>query len=275
MTAILSTDVSPAARRTAALPFWRQVTALTWRNLVTIFRVPAEIIPALIISAFFLLVYKDSFGGAANFLPGLAGKSYLAFTLPLSIISAALSGAGVAGQAIVRDIATGYFNKLLLTPVSRVAILLGAMIAGAFVLLLQTSVVMGMGLILGLQPETGALGILGVLGIAMLVGVGFSGVPVAVALLTGSAGATQGISFLFFPLSFLTSTFVPLSLLTGWVRTVAEYNPITYILDAMRSLLLEGWQADVLGRGLLSCLLFGALGVVVASWALRQRTRLK
>src|SRR5690242_9190972 len=79
------------------MPFVLQVTTLTWRYLVTVFRTPAAVIPGLLISVFFLLVYNSTLGGASNFLPGLAGKSYLGFILPLSVVSAALSGAGVAG----------------------------------------------------------------------------------------------------------------------------------------------------------------------------------
>src|SRR5689334_22245448 len=89
------------ARSEAHMPFGLQVTTLTWRYLVTMFRTPAAVVPGLLISVFFLLVYQSTLGGASNFLPGLAGKNYLGFILPLSVVSAALSGAGVAGQAIV------------------------------------------------------------------------------------------------------------------------------------------------------------------------------
>lgn len=96
---------------------------MMWRTLITNLRVPAVVLPSLVISVFFLFVYEASLSGAANFF--LAGQSYLGFILPLSVVSAALSGAGVAGQSIVRDIENGYFDKLMLTPVSRVALVLG------------------------------------------------------------------------------------------------------------------------------------------------------
>lgn len=259
--------------RAARSPFLVQLSAMTWRALITTFRTPAAVIPGLIISGFFLLVYEASLGNASGFLPGLAGKSYLAFILPVSVVSSALSGAGVAGQSIVRDIENGYFDKLLLTPVSRAALLLGAMIAGAVVLGLQTAVVIGMGLLMGLQPETGILGVLAVLGLALLLGTGFSGFAVGIALRTGNAAATQSGTFLFFPLTFLTATFVPVSLLSGWIRTAAELNPITYLLEAMRSLLLVGWEGDVLARGLLACFGLSVLMLSFALFGLRARTR--
>jgi ABC-2 type transport system permease protein len=257
------------------MPFVLQVTTLTWRYLVTVFRTPAAVIPGLLISVFFLLVYNSTLGGASNFLPGLAGKSYLGFILPLSVVSAALSGAGVAGQAIVRDIATGYFDKLMLTPISRVALLLGSILAGAVILGLQATLVTSIGVLMGLRPETGVLGILAIIGIALLLGTGFASFTVAVGLRSGNPAATQGASFLFFPLSFLTATFVPLALLSGWIKSAAELNPITYILEAMRAILNDGWQGDIILRGVLSCV---ALGVVTFSFAmtsLKARTQRK
>lgn len=258
--------------RDGRMPLLLQITTLAWRSLVTTFRTPAAIIPGIIISVFFLFVYTGSLGNASNFLPGLAGKSYLAFILPVSIVSSALSGAGVAGQAIVRDIENGYFDKLLLTPISRGALLLGPMIAGAITLGLQTVIVLAVGLLLGLESATGFIGLLVVVALALILGVGFSGFTVAIALRTGSAAATQGGSFLFFPLTFLTATFVPVSLLSGWIKTAAVYNPITYILEAMRSVLLEGWQVEVLARGLTSAVVLGVVLFVFALLSLRFRT---
>lgn len=269
----VTTRLSNPDLRAATTPLLTQIIIMAWRSLLTTFRTPAAIIPGIIISVFFLFVYTGSLGNASNFLPGLAGKSYLAFILPVSIVSSALSGAGVAGQSIVRDIENGYFDKLLLTPVNRAALLLGPMITGAMILVLQTVIVVAVGLLLGLESATGVGGLLVVVGMALLLGVGFSGFTVAIALYTGNAAATQGGSFLFFPLTFLTATFVPVSLLSGWIKTAAEYNPITYILEAMRSVLLEGWQPEILLRGLISALVMGIVLFVFALLSLRARTR--
>ncbi|MBC8099370.1 MAG: ABC transporter permease [Armatimonadetes bacterium] len=275
MTAMTSsrTTIDSTAHSSASMPFIAQVITLTWRTLVTNFRVPAAIIPSLIISVFFLFVYDASLSGAARFF--LPGQSYLAFTLPLAIVSAALSGSGVAGQSIVRDIESGYFDKLMLTPVNRGALLLGPMIAGAIILVLQTALIIGVAWLLGLESATGGLGLLAVIGIALLLGVGFSGFTVGVALQTGSAAATQGAGFLFFPLSFLTATFVPIEQLTGWIKVAATYNPITYILEAMRAILLTGWETEIILRGISSCLV---LAIVLFAWSwvgLRTRTQRK
>jgi len=273
LTATKSTVPEYVSQRTASFPL--QVIMLTWRSLVTIFRTPSAVIPTLIISGFFLFVYNASLGNASNFLPGLAGKSYLGFILPVSVVSAALSGAGVAGQSIVRDIENGYFDKLLLTPVSRGALLIGPIVAGALVLGLQTGIVVIIGLLMGLDPETGFVGLAAVMGYALLLGTGFAGFTVAIALRSGNAAATQGATFLFFPLTFLTATFVPVNLLSGWIKTAAEYNPITYILEAMRSLLLNGWEADALLKGFMALAVLGTGTFLFALSSVRARTRRK
>ncbi len=259
--------------RETRMPLWQQITMLAWRSLVVTLRTPAVVIPSLIISVFFLLVYEATLGDAANFF--LSGQSYLGFILPLSIVSAALSGAGTAGQAIVRDIENGYFDKLLLTPVSRGAVLLGPMIAGAIVLVLQTGLVTIVGLFMGLDPATGIVGLLTMLLFALLLGIAFAGFTVGIALRSGNAAATQGASFLFFPLSFLTATFVPVDLLSGWIKTAAVYNPITYILEAMRTLLNTGWDAEIMARGFASILLMAAITYTFAIFSLRARVRRK
>jgi ABC-2 type transport system permease protein len=275
MTAVLKSTVNAQMKTVSEeknMPLVSQIAMMAWRSLVTTFRIPAAIIPGIIISVFFLFVYTGSLGNASSFLPGLAGKSYLAFILPVSIVSSALSGAGVAGQAIVRDIENGYFDKLLLTPLSRSALLLGPMIAGAITLGLQTIIVLSVGILLGLQSATGLAGMAVVVAIALVLGVGFSGFTVAIALRSGSAAATQGGSFLFFPLTFLTATFVPVALLSGWIKTAAIYNPITYVLEAMRSVLLDGWQAEVLARGFASAAVLGIVLFAFALVSLKART---
>ncbi len=255
----------------ASLPV--QIALVTWRNLITIFRTPVALVPPLVISIFFLVIYESTLGKAAAFIPNLSGNSYLGFILPLSIISSSLSGSGIAAQNMVRDIESGYFDKLLLTPVSRTALLLGPILAGALILGIQASVVIAFATLMGLQSATGIAGLAVVVGLAILLGTGFAGFTVSAALGSGSAAATQGASFLFFPLTFLTASFVPLDLLDGWLQTAARLNPITYVLEAMRGLLNTGWDTAVLTQGVAACLILGVAMYALAVYALRVRTR--
>jgi len=248
-----------------------QASLLTKRNLITIFRTPEALIPPIAISIFFLVIYKSTLGKAASFIPDIGGN-YLGFILPLSIVSASLSGAGIAAQNLVRDIESGYFDKLQLAPVNRSALLLGPIFAGALILGLQAGIVITVGMLMGLQPATGIPGLLAVAGLAILLGTGFAGFTVSAALGSGSAAATQGASFIFFPLTFLAPTFVPLNLLDGWLKVAAEINPITYVLEAMRQLLNKGWDPTLLWQGVLACLILAAAMYALAGYALKVRT---
>ena len=249
-----------------------QVFLLAVRSLTTLLRTPEALLPPLAISIFFLVIYQSTLGKASSFIPGIGG-SYLGFILPLSIVSGSLAGSGVAAQNLVRDIERGYFDKLLLTPVKRAALLLAPILAGAIILGVQSTIVVLVGLLLGLNPATGFLGLLTVIGLGVLLGVGFAGFTVSAALGSGSAAATQGASFLFFPLTFLAPTFVPLALLSGWLAVAAKLNPITYVLEAMRSLLNTGWDAQAIGISILACLILAAAMYALAAFALRVRTR--
>jgi ABC-2 type transport system permease protein len=267
-------QTTPSSQEATHQPWLlKQIFLVVWRSLMTIFRTPEAILPPIGISIFFLIIYESTLGKASGFIPNLSGNSYLGFILPLSIVSASLSGAGIAAQNLVRDIESGYFDKLLLTPIHRAALLLGPILAGALILGLQASIVISVGLLLGLESATGFLGLLAVVGLAVLLGSGFAGFTVSAALGSGSAAATQGASFIFFPLTFLAPTFVPLDLLDGWLKTAARINPITYVLEAMRQMLNSGWDAASIEKGVLACLILAAAMYALAVFALRVRTR--
>ena len=153
--------------------------------------------------------------------------------------------------------------------------LLGPIIAGSLVLGLQSAIVIAVGLLMGLEPAAGAPGLLAVIGLAVLLGTGFAGFTVSAALGTGSAAATQSAGFLFFPLTFLTASFVPLELLSGWLKTAAQLNPITYVLGGMRSLMLTGWESTELWPAVTACLLLALAMYGLAAYTLRVRTRRK
>jgi ABC-2 type transport system permease protein len=252
--------------------FLIQVLLLVRRSLVTISRAPEALLPPVAISLFFLVIYQSTLGKASDFIPGISG-SYLGFILPLSIVSSALSGAGIAAQNLVRDLERGYFDKLILTPISRPALLLGPILAGSVILGVQAAIVVVVALLLGLHSATGVLGLLAVIGLAVLLGTGFAGFTVSAALGSGSAAATQGASFVFFPLTFLAPTFVPIELLSGWLKVAAQLNPITYVLEAMRAILNIGWDGAAIWKGVLACLILAAITYALAATALRVRTR--
>ena len=242
--------------------FASQVRLLTGRTLRRGLRAPELVVPNLVIALFFFFVYDGSFGDAA-FIESIVGGDYRAFVLPVALLSASVAGT-VAGQLLVEDVESGYLRRQLTLPLSRAAIVLAPMIFGAVLVVLQALLVLGMGIALGIDPATGVGGVIAIAGLNLLWGLAFAGLTVAVGLITGSAAATAGATFILFPLLFFTPTFLPREQLRGWLETVATWNPATYLLEAMRDLLLVGWEADGL---FIAVAVAGGLAVVGAAWA--------
>jgi ABC-2 type transport system permease protein len=252
-------------------PLWTQIGLMTQRSVVILLRTPEAVIPNLLISVFLLLIFTGALGNTATFLPSLQGVSYLAYLMPFTLITAVLDSPG--GQAMVRDLNSGYFDKLLLTPVQRVALVLGHILASGLVAVSVATTLLALGLLLGLRPAAGLGGLFLVLVFALLIGSGFAGFTVGVALRTSNAAATQGASFAFFPLAFLSTAFVPLDYLQGWLQFAARLNPVTTILESLRTLLIVGWDGASLARGLLASGLVSLLPLIFALASLHARTR--
>ncbi|MFD1017937.1 ABC transporter permease [Thalassobacillus hwangdonensis] len=249
---------------------WKDTWLMTRRSIMTTLRNPFSFIPNLMISAFFLLVYDSGLSGISQ-LPAFEGANYLAFILPVSIVSAAIGGAGGAGQSIVKDIENGYFSRLLLTPASRLAIVLGPIIAGMLQLLIQTLIIVCIGYLLGLEVATGGLGILFVLLIAIGWGLAFAGYSAGVALRTKNAQAAQAGTFIFFPLIFLSTTFVPYELIEAqWLKIAATINPTTYIFESMRTVLIDGWIFWDLMQGVIAIGIACAITITFAALSAKR-----
>jgi ABC-2 type transport system permease protein len=249
------------------------VVLIVRRSLIGALRVPAAIIPNVAISVFFLFVYNSGLSSVGK-LPGFKG-TYLGFILPVAIVSAAVGGAGSAGQALVKDIESGYLTKLLLTPTRRLALVWGPMVSGAVILVVQVLLILVLALLLGLRSASGVLGLVLVTGYAFLWGMAFAGYAVFFALRTKNAAAAQAATLAFFPLIFLSTTFVPKQYIGAtWLRWAATINPTTYVFDAMRSLLNDGWRARPLLIGLGVTLAFATLTGALALWQARKATQL-
>lgn len=253
--------------------FLRDLVVLTGRSLRVTLRVPFAVIPNLAISLFFLFVYQGGLSGIAS-LPSFQGVSYLNFILPVAVVSGAVGGAGSAGQALVRDLETRYFTKLRLTPVSRTALVLAPMIAGMLQLVVQTVLILLVALAMGLSVPTGIGGILMVVVYAAGWGLAFAGYSVASALRSKNGQAAQAATFIFFPLLFLSDTFVPISLIHAhWMRIAARINPTTYVFNAMRALLETGWKARPLLDGALAIAILAAITLTFAVYTAARTLR--
>jgi ABC-2 type transport system permease protein len=265
MTAI--TLASPIRARQTG--FLANLVAVASRALKLIPRDVEGVVPALVIPVFFFIVNVGSLQEISE--SAAPGFDYKAFQLPVAIIFA-VTGISRAPN-LVTDIQDGYFDRMLVTPMNRVAFLLGLMVAD-FVLVVALCIpVIILGLAVGVTFEAGLAGIVAFVLIAGLWGLVFTGFPYAIALKTGSPAAVNSSFLLFFPFAFLTTTFVPEEALTGWLATIATYNPVTYILEALRSLLFVGWDAGDLAQGLAAIAAVGIVSQSLAFAALRGRLR--
>ncbi len=271
----MSTDTtdSPSAAAAPPAPLARRssvghdLAVVAKRATRGVFREPEFFIPALIVPVFFFVVNVGALQDFAE-ASGVVGD-FKAFQLPVSIIFA-VTGVSRA-SALVTDIQSGYFDRLLLTPIRRPTLLLGLMAADLMAVLMLAIPVLLLGLLLGVSFVTGVLGMVVFLFYGALWGLAFAGFPYAIALKTGNPAAVNSSFILFFPFAFLTTTFLPKEALTGWLATVATYNPVTYVLDGLRSLIADGWEWDVLGKGLLAILAVTCVSFGLASAAMRGR----
>ncbi len=261
------TDRSAAPIRARQAHFMADLWSVAIRALRALPREPEAIIPALIIPLFFFAV---NIGTLQDFAQrGIPGLDFRAFQLPTAIVFA-VTGISRA-NALVTDIQSGYFDRLLMTPMRRLALLLGLMVADLVLVILLTLPVIALGLLVGVRFETGVPGLLVFVLLAGLWGLVFTGFPYAIALKTGSPGAVGASFLLFFPFAFLTTATLPQEALTGWLGTIATFNPMTYLLAALRSLLYGGWQLRPLLEGLLAIAGVGLVSMTLALAALRGR----
>ena len=248
-----------------------QVGQLARRSILRTLRQPAQIVPALIFPLFLLAVNSGGLKDVTN-LPGFPTDSYLTFALAVPFMQGALFSVMNAGTDLARDIETGFLNRLALTPL-RGAALLSGLLAGAVVLgLVQAVTYLTVGLIAGAELAAGVGGALVIVALSVLITVGFGSIGLFAALRTGSGEAVQSLFPVFFVFLFLSSMALPLELLqTDWFHAIASVNPVSYLLQAFRSLLIEGWNvADLaLGFGIAAIVL--AVGMVAASGALKTR----
>ncbi|MET0741495.1 MAG: ABC transporter permease [Candidatus Nanopelagicales bacterium] len=221
-------------------------------------RTPDALLPTLFIPVFFLIVNVGQVGKIfpADTTLFLEGQSYAAFTLPSSLLLAASFGS--SALYLVEEIENGYLDKLRATPVPRSFISLGRLSAEAIKSVGMTIAIVLIALPFGISIASGPLGFVLLIVITAGWAVGYSGFLQFVALKTRGAAATQSASLIFFPLLFLTPNFVPRDMLTRPMEIAATLNPVTYVMEAMRSLILDDFNATVVGRGFLVVAVFVA-----------------
>ena len=248
-----------------------QVGQLARRAIVRTLRQPAQIVPALIFPLFLLAVNAGGLKDATD-LPGFPTDSYITFVLAITFVQGALFSVMNTGTDLARDIETGFLNRMALTPL-RGAALLSGLLAGSLVLgLAQAVAFLVAGLAGGAEIAAGPAGVLVIVALAVAITLAFGTIGLFAALRTGTGEAVQGLFPVLFVFLFLSSMALPLDLIeTQWFHTIASVNPVTYLLEAFRSVLIEGWDAGALALGFGIAAAIFALGMAAAARALKTR----
>jgi ABC-2 type transport system permease protein len=248
-----------------------QITALARRSIVRTVRQPAAVVFPLIFPMLLLLVNSAGLKASTK-LPGFPTDSFLAFALAVPFIQGALFSTMNAGTDLAKDIQTGFLNRLSLTSMRGTALIAGQLAGVVIVGLVQAGFYVAVGLLVGVEFAAGALGILALFGFAALVSVSFGALGVFLALRTGSGEAIQGLFPLLFVFLFLSSMNTPRDLIgVDWFRFVATVNPVSYLIECVRSLIITGWNGEALALGFGCAVVIGIVAMALATVSLKDR----
>ena len=245
---------------------------LTARALREIPRLPTRIIFPILIPIMQLVLFTAVFSKVTQ-LPGYPSHSSLDFLAPGNVALAVVVGAGGAGFQMVQDIDSGFFDKLRVAPINRSSIVAGLLATDALRYALHALVVALVAIAIGAKLATGVLGLLVMMVLGGLYGAAWSGISLNIALRTRSPEVTAAAGILVFPLYFGSTAFMPRALLPSWLRTLNDYNPVTYLIDAMRALMLDGWRWTTIGEGFLAAGAVAAVTLPLAVVAFRRAVR--
>jgi ABC transporter DrrB family efflux protein len=239
------------------------------RALREIPRVPGRIAFPMLIPVMQMVLFAAVFQNFGQYRTGGAGSS-LEFLAGGQVALSVLVGAGGAGFQMVQDIDSGFFDKLRVAPIPRLSIVAGLLMTDAVRLACHVVVVTCVALALGAKLATGVPGLLAMMVLGGFFGAMWSGISLNVALRTRNAEITGASNVLIFPLYFGSTAFVPHDLLPGWLQAVNEVNPVSYLVDGMRVMMLEGWRWETIGEAFLAAAAVGAATLPLAVQAFRR-----
>jgi ABC-2 type transport system permease protein len=239
-----------------------QVRLIAGRSVSRTWRQPVLVAPVIVFPLILLAVNAAGLDSVTQ-LPGFPSDNYIDFAIVVCFVQGALFAAVTAGSELASDIQKGFTDRLALTPARRWAVLLGTMAGGVSVSIVGSVVYVTVGLLFGVDFRSGALGAIALVALGVYIAVAFAGIGAWIAIQTGSPQAVQGMFPLLFVLFFLSTMNLPAEFIEkSWFRTIAEANPISFLIDGMRSLILTSWDWGEL----LPCLAV-ATAILVGSFA--------
>jgi ABC-2 type transport system permease protein len=243
------------------------------RTTMRFLRVPANWIGVIFFPLIQLLLFSQLFQQIIV-LPGFEDQSsYLGYLAPGQIVFAAFLSVAWSGFGLLVEYRTGYMDKLRALPIGRWSILAAEMVPVFFQAAAMAGIILVVSLLLGATIATGIPGFLLILLLAGYFGLTMAGISFIPALLTRSEQATSTFSLLLFPVVFISTAFVPAEVMPDWMRAVNDWNPITYLIEAIRSIMLTGYDWELIGRAVIS---LGILGLVLQAgtlWAFGRLAR--
>jgi len=244
---------------------------LARRSVVRTLRQPAMVVPSIIFPLILLSINSSGLDSTTK-IPGFPTNSYFEFALAIAFVQGALFSANSAGTNVASDIESGFLNRLALTPLGRVALMMGQL-SGILVLgLIQALTFLGFGIIFGAGIQAGIGGAVVIVLMSLTISLAFGCIGAFVALRSGTGEAVQGVFPLFFAALFLSSMALPRDLIeVDWFQTVATYNPVSYMLEGIRSLVITGWDGQAIALGFACAGGLAILALAAASSALRTR----
>jgi ABC-2 type transport system permease protein len=236
-------------------------------------RVPANWTSIIFFPLIQLLVFSQLYQDVVK-LPNFGqGGDYLDYLAPGQVAFAAFLAVAWSAYGLLVEYRSGYLDKLLAAPIGRFSILAGEMVPIFFQAAAMAAVVLVVSLLLGAPLETGVGGFVLILALAGAFGIAFAGASFIPALLTKSEQATNAFSLLLFPIMFISTAFVPKALMPDWMQAVNDWNPISYVIEAIRKLMETGYDWTAIGNALLSLAILGAILQTVTLWAFRRLAR--
>ena len=261
---------------TAAVGFLRETWILGGRSLRRFYRVPANPVSTLLFPLIQLFVFSQLFKDIVS-LPGFVASgngsgSYLDYLAPGQVAFTVFFAVAWSGSTLLVDWRNGYLDKLRASPINRLAILAGELVPLFMVSMAMAAAILILAVLLGAHVATGLPGALAIVVLGGGFGVAWAGTSMFPALVTKNEQATGTLAMLFMPIAFMSTAFVPVALMPGWLQTVNDWNPISYVIEAMRSLMTVGFEGDVIGRALVAVLILGVVLQGATLWAFRRLT---
>jgi ABC-2 type transport system permease protein len=246
---------------------------LGMRTVRRFLRVPSNWITLIFFPLINLLVFSQLYKDIVQ-LPGFSGESsYLGYLAPGQVAFTALMAVAWSAYGLLLEYRGGYLDKLRAQPIGRWSILAGEMVPLFFQAAFMAGILLVVSLLLGARVVTGVGGVLLILALSGGFGIAFAGVSFVPALLTKSEQATSSIALLLFPLIFMSTAYVPQPLMPEWMQVVNAWNPITYLIEAIRALMVSGYDWNAIGSALVSMVILGVILQLCTLWAFHRLAR--